>query len=557
MRPIGAPLTPGSVHGEQPGARRVPAPRRLMGRAASLAALVACLPLAAQRADVRAEATAGSEAERYLRVLQVAGQAPLYPWSLRGFSPRESGWLGGEGGVHPWSPRLAADSAPPVSIALLRPRGGAGFNSAFAHGGNDGAVWAGRGVTAFASAGATLRAGPLTMRLEPLAFWAENRAFPLKENGRDGRLAYGDGDSPGSIDLPQRFGSRPYAGVDPGQSTVRLDVLGVFAAASTANQQWGPGEDIPLLLGPNAAGFPHLALGTSSPWNVGVGRVHVRTMWGRLEQSSFSPVADPGLRFVTGVAGVFTPRGLPGLEVGAARFFHTGWRRGGPSLADLAEPFQAIFKVGLPRTGVGPDSVSSFDNQLASAFVRWVLPRGGVEVWGEYAREDHAWDFMDLVLEPDHSASYALGGRKVWTPGRRLVSLRAELASSQASHLETVRGQPRLYTHSRQRQGHTHRGQLLGSPAAFGGGGSVVALDTYSPGGRWRVEWARARIRGRAATADQPGVVDAVHSLGGEAVMFRSGVDLSFRLRADYETHRHFGADAVNLSAGMGVALGF
>src|SRR5688572_27483323 len=68
-------------------------------------AVLAAGPLAAQQArvapaDLRAEATAGSEAERYLRVLQVAGRAPLYPWSLRAFSPREVD-------------ALAADSAGP------------------------------------------------------------------------------------------------------------------------------------------------------------------------------------------------------------------------------------------------------------------------------------------------------------------------------------------------------------------------------------------------------------------------------------------------------------
>ena len=32
---------------------------------------------------------------------------------------------------------------------------------------------------------------------------------------------------------------------------------GFTAGVSTANQQWGPSADLPLLLGTNAAGFPH------------------------------------------------------------------------------------------------------------------------------------------------------------------------------------------------------------------------------------------------------------------------------------------------------------
>ena len=33
--------------------------------------------------------TTDSDYEDYLRVLQIAGKVPLYPWSIRGFSRRE------------------------------------------------------------------------------------------------------------------------------------------------------------------------------------------------------------------------------------------------------------------------------------------------------------------------------------------------------------------------------------------------------------------------------------------------------------------------------------
>lgn len=536
-------------------------PGALVRAGTAAAILLSAAPLAAQRADLRREATAGSEAERYLRVLQVAGKAPLYPWSLRGFSAREVERLLPADSAHPWADRLPAAPRPRSGAALLRPRLEGAFNSAFPTDEDDGAVWTGRGVTGVASAGFTAWAGPLSLRVEPLAFWAQNRGFELMDNGRTGPLAYGDGDNPASIDRPQRFGEDAYARIDPGQSTLRLEGLGLALAASTANQVWGPGEDLPLVLGTRAGGFPHLSLGTARPVNVGVGRVHVRTTWGRLEQSAFSAADDSAsVRFMTGLVAVFTPAGLPGLEIGGTRFFHTRWPEGGPSLADFAEPFQPFLKVDLPKTGVGPDSVSSSDNQIASVFARWVLPRSEFEVWGEYVRDDHNWDLRDLILQPDHSASYMLGARKVWAGNARLVSLRAELSASQQSHLQTVRGEGRLYTHDWMRQGHTHRGQILGSPAAYGGGGSVVAMDAYQPWGRWTVEWMRSRVRGPmpgATTAADSARVDVVHSLAGEAVLLRGGVDLTLRLRGDYEVDRHYRGDAFNLSAALGVRLGF
>jgi hypothetical protein len=541
----------------------MPIRRPLSGvsRAGMLAAVLAwAAPLAAQGADLRPDATAGSGVERYLRVLQVAGRAPLYPWTVRGFSPREVDRLVPADSGHPWAARFPAPAAHrgPVSLRWIAPRVGATFNSAFPQGGNDGAVWAGRGVTGVASAGFALRAGVLSLRVEPVAFWAQNRAFALMDNGRTGALAYADADFPTGIDNPQRFGSGSYARVDPGQSTLRVDVRGFAAGLSTANEAWGPAEDLPVVLGTNAPGFPHLFVGTSSPWNVGIGRAHVRVQWGRLEQSDYSSVTGGAARrFTTGWALSFSPRGLPGLEVGASRFFHTTWPAGGPGLDDFLEPFQAFFKSRVDSTGVGPDGRTSFDNQIASAFARLVLPSSGVELWGEFGRNDHSWDLQDFFLEPDHDAATSVGARKVWGTGRRLFSLRAEWVGARPSNLGLVRHQSSFYTHDSQRQGHTERGQLLGSPAVYGGGGSVVALERYTPGGRWSVDWTRTRVRGAQEPAADGSVppTDVVHSLGGEALLFHRGVDVLGRLRGSWELDRYLERDAFNLSAGLSARI--
>ncbi|HEV7590434.1 MAG TPA: hypothetical protein VGO40_20150, partial [Longimicrobium sp.] len=512
--------------------------------------------------DLRAEATAGSEAERYLRVLQVAGGAPLYPWSLRAFSPAEVDRLASGPADHPWAPRFApADSAHGVRGGLLRPSLRAVYNTAYPQGGNDGAVWAGRGATFAATAGVALRWGALSVRLEPVAFWAQNRAFALMPNGLPDSARFRDPDNPKSIDLPQRFGDGAYWRVDPGQSTARLDVRGFALGVSTANQQWGPSADLPLILGTNAAGFPHAFVGTSNPWRVGIGRLHARVVWGSLTQSPYSSMSGHGShRLMTGMVAVFTPRGLDGLEIGGSRFFHTPWPRGGLKLSDLAQPFQAFFKTGLPANGESSEDLVSAENQLASAFMRWVLPKAGFEAWAEFAREDHSWDLKDFLLQPDHDAAYALGARKVWRRGPSLVSLRGELLDAQPSALAAVRRQTVFYRHTYEQQGHTVGGQILGSPAAYGGAGSVVSLEKYTPGGRWTLDWTRTRVRGlrlTPASAQGSAGVDVVHSLGAEAVLFRGSTDALLGLRGSYELNRNGGNDAFNLDASLGVRIGF
>src|SRR5690606_1293524 len=141
--------------------------------------------------------------------------------------------------------------------------------------------------------------------------------------------------------------------------------------------------------------------------------------------------------------------------------------------------------------GDGNDG-SDADNQLASAFVRWLVPNTGFEVYGEYAREDHSWDARDFFLEPDHNSAYMPGMRKVWGGDRESWTvLRGEVMNAEVSHLFRVRGQTRFYRHGRMRQGHTVYGQILGAPDGFGGAATELALDRYEPWGRWTARWSR------------------------------------------------------------------
>jgi hypothetical protein len=528
--------------------------------ACALAAVLA-VPLCAQpRApDLRNEAVVvGSDAERYLRVLQVAGQVPPYPWSIRGFSPVEVDRLvAGDSAEHPWRDRFppADSAAPAVRVRAVRPQAGLTFNSAFPQGGNDGALWAGRGLTAALSAGVEVRVGSaLSLRVEPLAFWSQNRSFPLLVDGRPDSLRFVD-PSPG-IDLPQRFGDGSFTRVHPGESTLRLDAGGVALGVSTASLQWGTAVDQPLLLGPNGGGFPHVFLGTARPMNVGLGRVHGRIVWGSLSQSAYSRVHGHGSRrLATGIVAVLLPAKLNGLEIGLGRFFHEPWPEGGVEAGDLMQPLETFYRRTLETT-------PGTENQLAAAFFRWTLPSARFELYGEFLREDHNYDLEDLILEPDRSSGYLLGGRKVWGRGEVLRSVRAEWVSSTPSHLDQGSHQSLPYRHSETPQGHTVAGQLLGSPSAAGGGGSVVALESFTPRGRWSVDWTRVRVAAPRVTSP-PRVYpithtgwNVVHSLGAEVVAFRGRMDLVGRVRGSWELNRHFGDDAFNLHASVGVRLG-
>jgi hypothetical protein len=495
------------------------------------------------------EVSAGDELETYLRVLQSLGAVPLYPWGARAFSPREVETLAPADSGHPWAHRYSfRRSARRLDFVLLRPAATSRFNSGFPYGANDGPVWAGRGLTSAVEAGIALRYGGLSLTLAPLAFRAENAAFRLMPTGQTGRFSYADA-LYGGIDLPQRFGAGPYTLLDPGQSSLRLDAGGVTVGFSTANEYWGPAREYPILLGNNAAGFPHAFLGTETPLDLRVVRLHGHILWGRLTQSDYSlETVTGGLRFAVGAVALLTSHYVPGLEIGVERFAHRPWRADGPTLGDLVSIFQSQYRANAAQTAQ--------DNQLAAVFFRWVLPHSGFDVYGEYGRDDYNQNLRDLVEEPDHIGGYTVGLAKAHRSGAALRVFRAELQDLQFSVLAQGRGWAPFYTSGSLRQGHTERGQILGSYAGFGGAGAILAVDTYYPGGRWTVSWSRVLRRHRGGFADtgvaDPAGLDVIHAVAWSAVWFRGRYDLTGGVTAVYEFNRDFQRDAFNLNLSLG-----
>ena len=560
-------------------------PRRIILCAGSALALaVAPAPLASQNVSGsqdgrnvggRSEVFAGGELENYLRYLQTIGAVGAYPWSLRAFSPAEVDSLVPRSDAHPWAARY--DLAPRANTGfrfdVIRPSLNLIENTGFPYGSNDGPVWAGKGITTVLQFGFSARYGPISLTVAPEYFRAGNAAFRLMPNGKTGSLAFADGRYPTVLDRPQRFGDGPYARLDPGQSELRIDLAGLTAGISTAEQWWGPASQHPLILGNNAAGFPHLFFGTARPRDLWFAKVHVRFEYGDLRQSGWSSVTGPpSRRFFASATGVIQPRGLSGLELGVARLFVMPWPSTGLTWHYFAKPFESFLRVNLPPNPDFPkDPNQSIDDQVASAFARWVLPHSGFEVYAEFGREDHSWDLRDLALEPDHSSAYTIGFRKVWPRADgSFVALRAEAMDAQPSNLDHIHQQGVWYTHSNTRQGVTELGQLLGSADATGGQGSIVALDVYGPRGRWTFSWSRdlrgmlgqyQRTSGSGAAIVQvygplnPRGLDVVHTIGADALIFAGLADITAGVAFAYDFNRDFRSDLGNLNVHLGATV--
>ncbi|MBC8089449.1 MAG: hypothetical protein H7Z40_19465, partial [Phycisphaerae bacterium] len=92
----------------------------------------------------------------------------------------------------------------------------------------------------------------------------------------------------------------------------------------------------------------------------------------------------------------------------------------------------------------------------------------------------------DLTVEPEHNSAWSAGLLKV--SGNResgkFWTTRAEYLNGRITSLHRFRPQATMYEHFTITQGHTNRGQVLGSPLLERTGGFEFAVDRWSSGGR-------------------------------------------------------------------------
>lgn len=430
------------------------------------------------------------------RVGQLTGWLPLRTHTARraGTEPdlilcdRDAGYGAGRGPGSDW---LALDDQSGV-VTLLPVRWRSVANSAYPRGGNQGALWGGRGFGTIVEGGVRLRLGPLSAAFAPELVYQQNRPFETRVMTAAGHSAFVYPDRPTNIDWPQRFGEEPLRMTGPGQSYARLDLFGLAAGVSNENLWWGPGQRYPLLMSANAPGFPHIFVGTGRPFDLYIGTVEVEAIWGRLDESDhFDLDAENDGTLFSGILASFSPRGVPGLSVGVARSFLTYYDQLSTK-ERLLKPYVEVRDNPLGRNN--PDA----DNQLLSVFGRWAVPGAGFEIYGEWAREDHWADFEHLLAAPDMSQAYMVGFQQVVPRGRGFLRLTGELVQLEdalpINH--AFRTIVRYYTHGQIRPGYTHRGQILGAYIGPDANAQYLAGDYFSPDGRIGVFFERVRRGG-------------------------------------------------------------
>lgn len=299
------------------------------------------------------------------------------------------------------------------------------------------------------------------------------------------------------IDMPERFGNGPYARAFWGQSSIRLNFdewnVPLSIGLSNENLWWGPGMRNSLLMSNTAPGFAHVTLNTTRPIKTPIGSFETQMIGGHLQNSGYPPrpyidyggmdrfyrPKPEGWRYISGWTFNYQPKWVPGLFLGFTRSFIVNQEDMGNKLSDYLPFFNSFLKSNYddPATGVNEEDLSARD-QYVSLSARWVMPKANAEVYFEFGRNDHAYNFRDLVGQLDHSRAYIIGLRKLVplnTAKGTMLQINGEITQLEMTRAADFREGLSWYTHYQVRAGYTNLGQILG--AGIGPGSNLQSLN--------------------------------------------------------------------------------
>lgn len=367
------------------------------------------------------------------------------------------------------------------------------YNTKHPEGLNDAAMIPARGYQAMLSGGFIAKYGWLSVQFRPEFVFAENRAykgFPDELSSQAWNVYYYHILS--NIDVPDRFGMTSYKKAFWGQSNISLTLNPISVGLSNENLWWGPGIQNSLLMANNAPGFKHLALKTVRPIYTKIGSFEGQLICGRLDASGYPGIDTSRLtqhnittesiikdwRLISGLVLTYQPKWLSGLFLGVTKSNIDYSRR---FVGNIIDDYLPVLNINALKNLMGINiTYNDSADELASAFIRWVVPKSHLEVYFEYGREDHCLDVTDLLLELEYSDAYILGFRKLIPLKKRkyeFIDVQVEMTHLEKNIISWNRTlTPGLwYVHTMTEDGYTNNGQYIG--AGIGTGSNMQSIN--------------------------------------------------------------------------------
>jgi hypothetical protein len=361
-------------------------------------------------------------------------------------------------------------------------------NTAAPYGQNDGALWQGRGFNTSLTGGLRLEGYGIEATFKPQLAFSQNAGFDyIKPNsaysGYTSKAADYGYYGVSSIDAPQRFGDKPFYIYDWGDSEIRYTWKTLTIGFGTQAIWLGPAQLNPIIHSNNAPSYPKFDLGFRRQpvilprlgWYIG--DLEARAWWGCLSESDyFDNTNFNDHNLITGFSLAYSlPFLFEGLTIGVNRTMLSKWD-------DL--DYQSIFILLWPfmDTSAGNDR----RDQRASITIDYLIPKFGLDLFFEWARNDFSPNLDYILRYPFHTEGYTFGIKKTVPI---TDSLKGEILL-ELTNLECSRDYDRLlnwfstfYGHHIVTQGYTNKGQWLGAGIGTGGNSQYLGFKLYHPKG--------------------------------------------------------------------------
>jgi hypothetical protein len=326
----------------------------------------------------------------------------------------------------------------------------------------------------------------ISLQLQPEIVIAENSAYfgfqsDFPDHVLSARFVYWN-----LGDYPERYGNSIYSRIWWGQSKVSAKFGSFEAGAATQNIWWGPGQWNALTFSNNSEGFFHLTLNTIKPAETYIGNFEGQLICGRIDESGLLPSQNNQLnedffndfggdwKYINAITFSYNPKWIPGVFVGLNRTFQVYRENMGDSFLDYFPVFSGVTKEQFVANGNTIDFDSDGADQQISIFFRWIFQKSKFEFYGEFGRRDHALNWREFILNPEHARAYLMGFKKLFPlqGENRFFQVRGEMTHQQESINRYIRypgltGGITWHTHFPTR-GFANLGQPLGVGIGIG-----------------------------------------------------------------------------------------
>jgi hypothetical protein len=302
-----------------------------------------------------------------------------------------------------------------------------------------------------------------------------------------------------SYDTSMNWGSNAggyYNKMFPGQSSIGIRLGAVSMGVSTQNLWWGPGQRSSLLMSNNAPGFLHVYIRSNRPAKTPIGTFEWQLIGASLDSDSTRPyenfhlktatVSYPSTwRYQSAFVISYQPKWIPGLFLGMTRTLQRYQQDIGLAGGNWLNRYVPVLTKAFQKKNEPTDDAENTD-QLASFFFRWVMPKSGWELYGEWGYNDYKQNIRDYLMDATHSAAYILGANKLFQSGNSQILVGVETLKQSETPSNLLRGAGNWYVHGGD-NGYTHQNQILGAGVGYGSDLVSVRLKYQKKGSPWQL----------------------------------------------------------------------